>query len=211
MAADGVLLSTKDYEVISRLVLEELSKSQNTTNRAESTVIDREEILTPEFYVAKTPIDGIPASVLPGQGGSGSGSGSGGSGSGSSSGSGSGSGPPVIAAAECDIWRALVHNGTLTITPTGFKQRIHNLSTAAVAGDDWVQTARDKYGTWWAILGGGVGGGVGDRIEVTELHNSGVTPPPGYEDRRIRTWNPVTNNLEIGPSIWFKNVTTDPA
>lgn len=178
------ILTPKDLAVLRRLL--DWAKKVRPNPSLRTGPID-EGHQGPEVYVAKTPAAGIPALAVD---------------------TGTGTSGVGIGSAECPIYRVDLEYGSYKlIAVAGLEYPVYNPTMASVDGDSWLLVVRDKFGNWMAVTGGG---GTGDRIEVVELANSGVVPPAGYLDARIRIWRPNTGVLEVGAWIWLKDVTSDP-
>jgi hypothetical protein len=128
-----------------------------------------EDLPAPEVYVGLTPAGGIPALI--------------------------GTAPAKPGKAECQVYR-------VDTKPTGpeleevknLVRDVHNLTGAALPGNDWVLLARDKWGTWFAVTGGGGAG-----AEVVRVSSS--TPDAnGYFDGFLQTFNVTTRTwVDAGP------------
>lgn len=140
----GILLSHEAAKQLKEMLewYRRLPKNAPAANAAPDS-----DAMPPEVYVAKTPAGGIPAA--------------------------SGTRPGY---ADCDVYRMMLLHETLTGTGTGtsfddfgynleavygFSQRVHNLSTTAVAGASYVLIEREKFGFWFAVNPPSAAGGTG--------------------------------------------------
>lgn len=106
--------------------------------------MDREEWLSPELYVARTPVGGIPALT--------------GAGVNTHSATGTGETAEIDigsrdnpGVAICDIFkRGIGEDGSLLMLECGFSVEVVNLFDK-IPGNDWAVVARDKFGTWYVI------------------------------------------------------------
>lgn len=179
------VLSDVDHERLRQLLADHRQQRRNSSGRSGDQSIDHQESPAPSVYVTKTPAAGIPA-LIDGQG------------------TGTGTGMILPGVAECMVYQATLQNGRWALDEVyGNAVEVLNISSNLIDGSEWVVVQRDRYGCWFA---GATGGGSGDRIEVVELYNSGVTPPEGYLDARIVYWRVATNSIEYGELIWLKDL-----
>lgn len=136
--ATAVVLSEKDAEVLKRLLDRVRSLPINTTGRGAVPPVE-EGFQTADIYVARVPAEGIPAIE-------------------------EASGVSIRdkpGCADCDIYR-IIPSATEVGIPCdsdlqpiyGLSRRVHNFSSSEIAGDTWILTARDKFGYWFAVVGG---------------------------------------------------------
>jgi hypothetical protein len=84
---------------------------------------------------------------------------------------GTGAEPDQPGGAECDFYWMWDWLDPPELHEVGkLKFWVYNLSPAALAGDQWILTIRDKAGTWFAVTGGGGGGdgGIYARVETAD-------------------------------------------
>lgn len=124
-------LTNEDRQLLKQW-LEMMRKQRvNPVNRPH---VEEPESQTPDVYIALTPPAGIAANdVTAGTAGAGT--------TGGVTGATPGS-------ADCSVYRLDLATGDLIYT--GFTQKVYNLSTSAIGGNEWVNIARDKWGTWLA-------------------------------------------------------------
>lgn len=140
MAKDKFIgLSEKDKEALRRVLLDSKGRPQNPPGRYTPGTLDHEEFPTPDVYVARAPLSGIPASTLGGTG----------------TGTGTGTQPDSddLGYAECTIYRILgddVDDPQL-VPLVGVTRRVHNLSSSLIPAESWLIVARDKFGSWWVV------------------------------------------------------------
>lgn len=79
-----------------------------------------------EFYIAKTPSEGIPAADFE-------------------------SDPPKINSAKCSIWTIQNRSGELSQTPRN--EIVWNLESSILSGDQFIKIAKDKFGRWVPMQG----------------------------------------------------------
>lgn len=158
---DGFALSEKDIKFLQRLLYQynHAQRYVNAFGRPPEDAFDHEEFHTTEFYIAKTPEGGIPAlTVL------------------SSIGEGDQPGSAV-----CQILRT---NPSTSPESTeriiGVEEKVYNLSTEPIAGEEWIFITRDKYGKWYALISSG--GNTSFPAEIT----AGYEVTSGYPWKRIQ-------------------------
>lgn len=129
MAAEGYYLSEKDLADIKEMYKELMPRRVRRGAKA----TDWDESQSSQFYVAKTPADGIPATV-----------------------------EGRASYADCNIYEVSTfpedenEDGEVLLTEVDqLVHRIFNISTGAIAGDTWIHVAKDTYGTWHVLTGGG--------------------------------------------------------
>lgn len=118
-------LTDDDVAILRRLVRE--SRNTLVNGRTRGTALEQEQT-TPEVYVIKTPVGGIPAIESLGTGDSGT---------------------QVPGSAECDIYRLL--DTAPLLYNCGFTKTIYNLSRQDLPEEQWLLVVRDKFGSWYAI------------------------------------------------------------
>lgn len=129
--AEGLYgLTKEDVEWLKRFRRAEQSRQETTTQRPAVTVdsVYVDPNATPEVYIAYTPSSGI---------------------SGLSS-TGTGTGTQIsstLTGADCQIYKRNENDNTL-MPIGGLFRTVYNLSTGAIAGNQWVVAKRDKGGTW---------------------------------------------------------------
>lgn len=127
-------LTAADHEMLKHLI-QQLRANPGILNTRNRPQIERERNTeSSQVYVARTPTDGIPAVDLntgtslddePGE-------------------------------AECDIYQISRYSNPVTISPTAANDRlVYNVSTSPIPGDTWIVIAKDAFGAWIALAGGG--------------------------------------------------------
>lgn len=81
----------------------------------------------------------------------------------------------VPGSAKCDIYK--IFDGELIEVP-GLDKTVHNVSGSTIS-QDWIKVARDKFGKWLALTGGGVGSKVIRFTITTVLTNSAAEATVG--------------------------------
>lgn len=132
--AKGYLLSESDKRILSALIEREKRKPPRQVGEYNRLTDDA---LTPEVYLALTPVGGIPALV-------------------EGPGTGSVSISDVPGYADCDI-HAVEFSPEPTMVDMGFTRQVLNLNTVVVPGDHWILVERDKFGKWYVAESYGVG------------------------------------------------------
>lgn len=127
--ADLYGLTEADIAKINELISVQLHRYRNTTNRPEVNSPDRDEILAPEVYLAKTPVDGVPALDE-------------GPDTGTST---AASLDDIPGVADCQIYRCI--DGQ--ILSCGFTKEVVNIHAIDLPPNKLVLVARDKWGTWY--------------------------------------------------------------
>lgn len=112
-----------------------------------------------DIYVARTPVDGIPALSTEAT-------------TGTSLGEIEDDQPGY---ATCDIYELSAVDGAATMTATGSSETVYNLSDTAVVGDSWIVIGKDKFGAWVAMTVAGAGGAGGSLTVQEEDGSSSVT------------------------------------
>lgn len=123
------LLTDGDVEVLKGLIAREKARLSNVPNRPVAYNED-EYHQAPECYIALVPPEGIPA--LNRQ---------------LTTGSGDEVLDDVPGSAECNIYQ-LVDDAFVRVE--GLTKLVYNLSSFALAPNEWIKIERDKFGTWLA-------------------------------------------------------------
>lgn len=122
--ADGYILNDRDRELLKELRRELERKRQNPAAPPSDELV---EAGASEVYVAKTPVDGIPAMTA--------------------------TNPPEPGSAVCDVY-SLLEEDTYVLRPIeGLDKIILNIAADDIPGDTWVQVNKTKSGYWLAIKG----------------------------------------------------------
>ena len=126
MAEKGYLLSNADREVLRKVVAEVVGATRNAPDRSR---YDLDETPAPEFYICRTPKDGIPARST--------------------------ESPSLdddaIYSAECQVYR---HSGAdlgILEPVDGLLLNVFNLSDTIIDGETWIVVQRDKFGKWYTL------------------------------------------------------------
>lgn len=173
-------LDDNDIALLRGLVERERSRSPNAVPRSRQD--QPEEWLAPELYAALTPSGGVPALT-------------------------EGPDPGSLPGVDDTPGTASVPLYRRTPTATGFRMdntgrsiTVNNLSTSAVAGDQWVLVARDKYGQWYIIEGMAnpssvVGGGGSGGAAVFRPHPGGRLT--------LSSTDPTDEDVVAGSTIFY--------
>jgi hypothetical protein len=156
--ADPVMygLTEADVKLLKEMANAYRTDYLHTRNRGAE---KEEQGFTPEVYVARTPVAGIPGLDL-GVWTTGSGTGTVAS-------------DDTPGSAQCFVYRLLPNGGVLH--PLHVKRLVYNLSTDSVIGGIWVPVIRDKFGSWFVAGAGAAGGGGGSSIAVDVVHVAEVS------------------------------------
>jgi len=138
MAKKLYALTEKERAEILALIEEDKRKVRRIRS-----ILPADDNSVPEVYIARTPVNGIPALV-------------------EAPGTGTGSELEDLPGfAECDIYRIVASEDFGTGTSTDdyklvpvphLSRRVFNLSTGAVQGERWVPVVRDKWGSWLVFV-----------------------------------------------------------
>lgn len=89
---------------------------------------------SPDVYIARSPPSGIPGLV-------------------EETGTGVGQENDIPGSAVCDIYK-ISHSEDRLYEVEGFTKTVRNISISTIAGNTWVLVVRDKFGDWFAVVGG---------------------------------------------------------
>jgi hypothetical protein len=133
--ADQFFLTADDREILRRVIAEARTRIKTPRRGSEST-IEREEMTTPETYLARTPDAGVPALAE------------------NTTGTGTTDDvDDVLTSALCEIYQLVqispLTPGTRRLVNLGFTHRVFNVAPVALPARQLVLITRDKFGVWY--------------------------------------------------------------
>lgn len=128
-------LTAEDHGMLKHLI-QQLRANPGILNTRNRPQIERERNTeASQLYVARTPEDGIPGVIT------------------NDIGTASDDEPGE---ATCEIYQVMRYQNPIVLAATAANDRlVYNISTEAIPGDSWIIVAKDAFGTWVAISGGG--------------------------------------------------------